>query len=49
MIDELRTLESTTLIEEDDRNELSAAQCKEKKKDFYEFDTDDEPTEDDVE
>ena len=49
MIDELRTLESTTLTEEDDRNELSAAQRKEKKKDFYEFDTDDKPTEDDVE
>ena len=49
MIDELRTLESTTLTEEDDRNELSTAQHKEKKKDFYEFDTDDEPTEDDVE
>ena len=52
MIDELRTLESTTLTEEDNRNELSAAQRKEKKKDFYdfhEFDTDNEPTEDDIE
>ena len=49
MIDEMRTLEGITLTEEDDRNEPSAAQRKEKKKDFYEFDTDDKPKEDDVE
>ena len=50
MVDELRLLESDTLTKEDDRNGSSGTQGKEKKKDFYEFDTDDdEITADDVE
>ena len=49
MIDELRALESVTVIEED-RTSLNTTQHNEKKRDFYEFDTDDdEQTEDDVE
>jgi len=46
MIDELRALDSVTVT----RDELSTSQNDEKKRDFYEFDTDDdEPTEDNAE
>ena len=50
MIDELHALESVTVSEEDGRSGLNTTQHNEKKRDFYEFDTDDdEQTEDDVE
>ena len=50
MIDELRALESVTVTEEDGTSGLNTTQHNEKKRDFYEFDTDDdEQTEDDVE
>jgi len=50
MVDELRLLKSDTLTEEDDRSGQSGTQGKEKKKDFYDFDNDDdEITADDVE
>jgi len=46
MIDELRALDSVTVT----GDELSTSQNDEKKRDFYEFDTDDdEPTEDNAE
>ena len=50
MVDELCLLDSNTLTEEDDRSGPSGTQGKEKKKDFYKFDTDDDKiTADDVE
>ena len=50
MIDQLHALESVTVTEEDGRSGLNTIQYNEKKRDFYEFDTDDdEQTEDDVE
>ena len=50
MIDELRALESVTVTEEDDTSGLNTTQHNEKKRDIYDFDTDDdEQTEDDIE
>ena len=50
MMDELRALESDITIEENGRSDKSTTQQKEKKTDFYEFDTDDdESKEDDLE
>lgn len=48
MMEELRTLESDITIEENSRSDESGNQ-QEKKTDFYEFNTDDEPEEDNLE
>lgn len=47
MMEELRTLESDITIEENSRSDESGNQ--QKKTDFYKFDTDDEPEEDNLE